>query len=134
MSQTLELDTIDKAKTGLTNGVTSRLVIEVQNNGSSSRWATYFPSLTRDQLEEMENRGVLVIDHTYRAKAIAAFEKLTADIADLPFGIMVGTISFVSLPCGGESEYDVVTWDLYDYTRPVWGRQGWKDEFILSRD
>lgn len=130
----LALSSIDMAKMAVSNSSSSYIVLEVENNGSSIRWTSQFPSLTSEQLEALSTQNTTFLEYETRNEAVSAFETLTRDCADESMGqIVTGTITFVSLPYDQDDGHDVVSWELDDESRAVWKVREWKHEMIADR-
>lgn len=124
---------IDIAKIAVESSDCSYVVLEIENNGSSGRWAQQFPSLTADERKTLSEQAATFLQYPTSAEAIAAFETLTADCADGDIGYVVtGRISVVC-PTFDKDVAEVATWNLEDHTRPVRQGREWKDEQILDR-
>lgn len=133
MTPAITLGPIDLAKIAVTSTSSHFIVLEVENNGSSSRWQAQFPSLQLDQLEALATQSATFLQFATRSDAVGIFELLTHDAAQHSIGVMTGTITLVTLPHGEDDGHDVVAWDLDDENRPVWNGREWTQEMIVDR-
>lgn len=112
----------------------SAIVFECWNNGSSSRWAQHFPSLTTEQLDAIDEPCVIFYEVT--AEARTAFETICRDLAENDEGGLIsGTIRLLEQV--GEDDHvndlHTVRFDLDDRDRPVFIDGEWHSEMIASR-
>lgn len=133
MTQTLALGSIDIAKMAVSTTNSHFVILEIENNGSSSRWSSHFPSLTGELLEHLMSQNTTFLKYGSRDEAIAAFERLTLDCGQEGIGVMTGEITLVTVPLGEDYGYEVIEWELDEDTRPVWDGREWNHETIVER-
>lgn len=133
MTQALALDTIGMAKIAVSTTGSHFVVVEVENNGSSSRWSSHFPSLAGELLDGLMSRDTTFLKYDSRNDAVTAFERLTLDCGQEGIGVMMGKITLVTVPLGQDYGYEVIEWELDEDNRPVWDGREWNHETIVER-
>ncbi len=104
----------------------SIIVLNLINNGSSSRWHAALPSLSGDELNAVDEVMFMTFDNA--SDANIRFNELIDGLADEHVCLISGTISLIS------SEDEPLTWDVEESTRPLWSDMyGWGNDNILHR-
>lgn len=128
------LNAVDIAGMAVSISNSTFVVLELENNGSSSRWSAQFPSLDDDTLRMLH--GPVFLEYASWLEAADAFARLTADCAAGDTGgLITGTITFVGTPFNEDDGIETVAWDLHEETRPVFTREGctWTHQTIADR-
>jgi hypothetical protein len=115
------------------DGDLSIIVLDVHNDGSTSRWAEAFPSLDAEELQSLGEAAFLQV--ATRQEANDVFMRLTRDCAASGSGTVVhGFITLVTPHARHDDETEVRNWDLESPTLPVTvNHVDWTEEVIVDR-